>query len=72
MPAEENPDIGVYLEEILARVYVMAEQPDKAVERLEVVLANPGAMSRAWLRIDPHFAPIRNHPAFVRLVSGSP
>ena len=40
-PAEQNPDIGVYLEEILARIYVMAGQPEKAVERLEVVLALP-------------------------------
>ncbi len=71
-PAEQNPDIGVYLEEILARIYVMAGQPEKAVERLEVVLALPSAVSPAWLKIDPHFAPIRNQPAFVRLVSGSP
>jgi hypothetical protein len=46
----------------------MAGQPEKAVERLEVVLAHPSPVSRASLRIDPHFAPIRNHPAFVRLV----
>jgi serine/threonine-protein kinase len=71
-PAEQNPDIGVYLEEILARIYVMAGQPEKAVERLEVVLSLPSAISRASLTIDPHFAPIRNHPAFVKLVSGTP
>ncbi len=50
----------------------MAGQPEKAVEHLKVVLANPWPVSRAWLKIDPHFAPIRNHPAFVRLVSGAP
>jgi len=72
LPAEQNADFGPYFEEILARIYVMAGQPEKAVERLEVVLAHPGAVSRAWLRIDPHFAPIRNHPAFVRLVTGAP
>jgi tetratricopeptide (TPR) repeat protein len=72
LPAEQNSDLKPYLEEILARIYVMAGQPEKAVERLEVVLALPSAVSRAWLKIDPHFAPIRNHPAFVRLVSGTP
>jgi serine/threonine-protein kinase len=71
-PAGPHSDTGAYLEEILARIYVMAGQPEKAVEHLAVVLAHPSPISRAWLRIDPHFAPIRNHPAFVRLVSGSP
>ena len=70
LPAEQNSDLKPYLDEILARIYVMAGQPEKAVERLEVVLAHPWPVSRAWLKIDPHFAPIRNHPAFVRLVSG--
>jgi tetratricopeptide (TPR) repeat protein len=72
LPAEQNPEIGPYLEEILARIYVMAGQPERAVERLEVVLAHPWYISRAWLKIDPHYAPIRNHPAFLRLVSGAP
>ncbi|HEY7614776.1 MAG TPA: protein kinase [Gemmatimonadales bacterium] len=72
MPVKQNADVGPYLEELLARIYVMAGQPEKAVEHLEVVLANPWPVSRAWLKIDPHYAPIRNHPAFVRLVSGSP
>jgi TolB-like protein/Flp pilus assembly protein TadD len=71
-PVPENVDVGPYVEELLARIYVMAGQPEKAVERLEVMLEQPHAVSRAWLRIDPHFAPIRNHPAFVRLVRGSP
>jgi tetratricopeptide (TPR) repeat protein len=71
-PVGQSSEIGVYLEEILSRIYVMAGQPEKAVEHLEVVLAHPWHVSRAWLKVDPHFAPIRNHPAFVRLVSGSP
>jgi eukaryotic-like serine/threonine-protein kinase len=72
LPAQRNADVGPYLEELLARIYVMAGQPEKAVEHLEVVLAHPWPVSRAWLKIDPHFAPIRSHPAFVQLVSGSP
>ncbi len=66
----QDPSTGIYLEELLARIYVMAGEPEKAVERLEVVLGNPWYISRDWLRLDPHYAPIRTHPAFVRLLAG--
>ncbi len=67
-PVEQDPLFVGYMEEILARIYVMAGQPEKAVEQLETILAHPSHISRACLRIDPHFAPIRSHPAFMRLV----
>jgi tetratricopeptide (TPR) repeat protein len=70
LPVSQDPSTGLYLEELLARIYVMAGKPEKAVERLDVVLAKPWYISRDWLRIDPHYAPIRTHPAFARLLAG--
>jgi hypothetical protein len=62
----------VYLQELLARIYTMAGKPAQAVERLEVVLAQPSLLSRDRVRIDPHFAALRGHPAFRRLVGERP
>ena len=63
-----NASLGRYVQEILARVYVMAGQPEKAVDALRVVLSGPSIPSRERLRIDPHFAPLRGLPSFQRLV----
>jgi hypothetical protein len=63
---------GVYLNELLARIYTMAGKPAQAVEQLEVTLAHPSLLSRDRLRIDPHSAALRGHPDFRRLVGDKP
>jgi eukaryotic-like serine/threonine-protein kinase len=68
LPPSQSVTFGVYLQELLARIYTMAGKPAQAVERLEVVLAHPSMLSRDRLRIDPHFAALRGHPDFRRLV----
>jgi tetratricopeptide (TPR) repeat protein len=68
LPLSQSVTFGVYLQELLARIYTMAGKPAQAVERLEVVLAHPSLLSRDRLRIDPHFAPLRGDPAFQRLL----
>jgi hypothetical protein len=40
------------------------------VDQLEKLLAQPYFLTRAWLRIDPSFAPLKGYPRFDRLVSG--
>jgi serine/threonine-protein kinase len=72
LPVSRSANFGRYVQELMARIYVMAGEPEKAVERLEVVLAGPSLISRDRLRIDPHFAPLRGHPRFQRLVEGTP
>jgi tetratricopeptide (TPR) repeat protein len=72
LPPSQSITWGVYLQEVLARIYTMAGKPARAVERLEVTLAHPSIMSRGRLRIDPHFAPLRQHPDFRRLVGEKP
>jgi TolB-like protein/Flp pilus assembly protein TadD len=72
LPVSRNANFGFYVQELLARVYVMAGEPEKAVERLEVLLAGPSIISRDRLRVDPHYAPLRDHPAFTRLLETRP
>jgi serine/threonine-protein kinase len=68
LPVSQSTTFGVYLQELLARIYTMAGKPAQAVKRLEVVLAHPSLLSRDRLRIDPHFAALRERPEFRRLV----
>jgi hypothetical protein len=70
LPVSGNATFGIYLQELLARIYTMAGKPAQAVERLEVVVTMPSSLSRDRLRIDPHFAALRTHPEFRKLVEG--
>ncbi|HEX6432819.1 MAG TPA: hypothetical protein VFZ87_01185, partial [Gemmatimonadales bacterium] len=59
-----------YYQHLLARIYLLAGRPDKAVDRLEPLLEVPYFLSPGWLRIDPTFQSLRGHPRFQRLVEG--
>jgi tetratricopeptide (TPR) repeat protein len=56
-----------------AYVHVLAGRRDEAVARLTEALRLPSGMyiSRALLRAEASWAPLRGHPGFERLVSGS-
>ncbi len=58
---------GPYLEHVLARIYILAGEPEKALDRLEPLLRTPYYLSPGWLRIDPTFDPLRGNPRFVTL-----
>ncbi|MFL5515238.1 MAG: protein kinase domain-containing protein [Gemmatimonadales bacterium] len=58
-----------YLRHVLARIYVLTGERDKAVDQLEKLLARPYFATRAWLRIDPSFAPLKGYPRFDKLVA---
>jgi tetratricopeptide (TPR) repeat protein len=59
--------MGPYIQHQLARIYVLAGEPDKAVDQLEALLKMPYFLSPGWLRIDPNFAPLRGNPRFQKL-----
>jgi len=52
----------------LARIYVMVREYDTAIKELEYLLSIPGELSSSLLRVDPVWAPLRNHPRFKKLV----
>jgi serine/threonine-protein kinase len=67
-PVSQDAYSGAYNQHLLARIYILAGEHDKALDQLESLLAIPYYLSPGWLRIDPTFDPLRKHPRFQRLV----
>jgi serine/threonine-protein kinase len=59
---------GPYLRHLLARIYLLVGEPEKALDQLEPLLKIPYYLSPGWLRIDPTWDPLRKHPRFQKLV----
>ena len=60
---------GPYLQHQLVRIYLLAGERDKALDRLEPLLKVPYYLSPRWLRIDPTFAALRGDARFDRLAA---
>ena len=58
-----------YFRHVLARIYVMVGEQDKAIDEIEGLLGVPYDLSKAWLRIDPNFAPLKGNSRFDRLIA---
>jgi serine/threonine protein kinase/tetratricopeptide (TPR) repeat protein len=71
LPIAKDGFTGPFLQHQLARIYVLAGEPEKAIDQLEPLLKIPYILSPGWLRIDPNFAPLRENPRFQRLVAGA-
>jgi serine/threonine-protein kinase len=59
---------GPYFQHVMARIYLLAGEPEKALDLLEAILKRPYFVSPGWLRIDPTFAELKGHPRFERLL----
>ena len=70
-PIEKDAYTGPYVQLQLARVHMMVGSKDKAVELLKPLVEVPNNLSKAWLRVDPTFDPLRSHPGFQALVGGA-
>jgi TolB-like protein/Flp pilus assembly protein TadD len=68
LPPSADGYTGPYFQHQLARIYLLSGEPEKALDRLEPLLRIPYFLSPAWLRIDPTFDPLREHPRFRKLV----
>jgi tetratricopeptide (TPR) repeat protein len=69
-PIAKDGFIGPYVQMLLARVHMMVGNHDEAVELMKEPVSVPNNMSKAWLRVDPTWDPLRRHPGFQRLVGG--
>jgi serine/threonine-protein kinase len=67
LPISADAVMGAYLQHQLVRIYILVDQPEKALDRLEPLLRIPYDLSPGWLRIDPTFDPLRTNPRFQRL-----
>jgi len=70
-PVSKDAYSGAYNQHLLARIYTVTGEYDKAIEQLEALLKIPYYLSPGWLRIDPNFDPLRKSPRFQRLVEGT-
>ena len=70
-PLSKDAFSGPYYQILLARIYTLGGEPDKAIDQLEPLLKIPCSLSPAWLAINPYFEPLRSNPRFQKLVAGA-
>jgi tetratricopeptide (TPR) repeat protein len=70
-PISEDAFSGPYNRHQLVRVHILTGDHEKALDGLEELLRIPYYLSPGWLRIDPTFDPLRQHPRFKKLVEST-
>jgi hypothetical protein len=71
-PVEKDALSGPYFQNGLAQIEARAGAPEEAIKRLRRLLSIPAGhvVSKALLKIDPVWDPIRNRPDFHQLLLG--
>jgi tetratricopeptide (TPR) repeat protein len=70
LPISKDAANGPYFQHQLVRIYILAGEPEKALDQLEPLLKMPYYLTPAWLKIDPTFDPLRGNPRFEKLTKG--
>jgi hypothetical protein len=53
---------------VMAQIYTMVGEYDKAIDELAYLMSIPSQCSSAFLRADPIFAPLQELPRFIALL----
>lgn len=71
LPISKEAIRGPNMVRNLAQIYLMLGMYDESVGQLEELLEVPSSMSANWLRLDPLWRGLRDHPGFKRLVAST-
>jgi hypothetical protein len=69
VPVSKDAYAGALLQHQLVKLYLVLGENEKALDRLEPLLAIPSLLSPGWLRIDPTFEPLRGNPRFEKMTT---
>ena len=67
-PMTRDAYTGVYLKYLLARIYLMVGETDRAIDQLDSILRLPFYVSKGWLKVDPEWDSLRGNPRFQKLL----
>ncbi len=67
LPISRDAYVGPYIQHQLVRVYILAGENEKALDKLEPLLKIPYSLTPGWLKIDPNFDALRQSPRFQKL-----
>ncbi len=68
LPVSRDAMSGPDQVEGLAQIYVMVHEYVLAIKKLDELLSMPSGLSKALLRLDPAWGPLRDYPSFRKLV----
>jgi TolB-like protein/Tfp pilus assembly protein PilF len=71
LPVTKDAWSGAFDQHLLARIYILVGEQEKALDQIEALLKIPYLLSPGWLRIDPTFDPLRKNPRFQKLVAAT-
>jgi hypothetical protein len=54
---------------VMAYVQLSAGNIDAALDYLEENLSIPSSHSTAWVELDPHWEPVRDHPRYKEIIA---
>ena len=70
LPVSKDAMRGICRVSDLARIYVMVDDFDLAVNQIEFLLSIPSELSIPLLRLDPAWNPLHRHAPFKKLIGG--